>query len=230
VTAIVVRTGHCGHTESLKRPSSSNPSHARNGTRRSARPHVLLLLLLFLFFPYFAFSGSSPPVFDNKTPFKPRHKTKMTYVSESQSFPPSPPPPPPLFIFPFSYSLYLALSDNANRHKPLPRDSRTLFPYVLTPSLFIPHHQHLQGCRYYTKHRTSPPARRGGHRSHSRSFPVCLFHFYSLARLPSPLAIACGTAVRAISADRSYLSSSVASSPLSLSRLFSCSWTTPSPS
>jgi hypothetical protein len=118
VTAIVVRTGHCGHTESLKRPSSSNPSHARNGTRRSARPHVLLLLLLFLFFPYFAFSGSSPPVFDNKTPFKPRHKTKMTYVSESQSFPPSPPPPPP----PLS-SYFLSLTPYISRSRTTPTDT-----------------------------------------------------------------------------------------------------------
>jgi hypothetical protein len=64
--------------------------------RRSARrPHVLL-------------------VFDNKTPFKLRHKTKTTYASQSHPFSLS---LPHSFIFPFCSTSRLALSNNAYRHQ-----------------------------------------------------------------------------------------------------------------
>jgi hypothetical protein len=82
-------------------------------TRRSARPHVLVLIFcLFLFLVV-----SRPPyclALDNKTPFKLRHKTKTTYACQSWSFPPS---LPRSFIFPSFCSSRLSLLDNAYRHK-----------------------------------------------------------------------------------------------------------------
>ena len=78
---------------------SKDPFRATLGTENTSERRPSRALVFF----------SSPPVLlqHNKTPLKPRYKKKMTYVSESQSFPPS----PPLFLhtsfllLPLSYAL-----------------------------------------------------------------------------------------------------------------------------
>ena len=94
----------CGARKDLFR------SHAHNRTRRSARPHVLVLIFCFFF------NMSRPPyslALDNKTPFKLRHNMKMNYVCQLWSFLSL----PRSFIFPSFYSSRLPLLDNAYRHR-----------------------------------------------------------------------------------------------------------------
>ena len=92
-----------------------------------------------------------PPVFDNKTPFKLRHKTKTTYTSQSQSFP----------LCSFIYFSFLSLSFCVLEHR-LPtqrhchatavRSHFYVFVLPLCAYIFLIH-RHPRGRRYYTKPR-----------------------------------------------------------------------------
>lgn len=124
------------------------PMHALRATRLSLRALVLILSYII--------SRS----YTTSNPSKLRHKTRTTHAIQLHSFP----PPPPLFLphslisLPLISRSWTTLADTVTM--PLPHGNCTLsfhpvsvLPYVLTLSLFIPHHRHPRGHLYDTKRR-----------------------------------------------------------------------------